>query len=134
LGKIKTNKMKVIFTEEAPKAIGPYSQAIRTGNLLYCSGQTPLDPTTMKIEALDIEGQTHRVIENLRLILKEAGLTLNNVIKVNVFLADMELFAQMNAIYTECFDNHKPARTTVAVKGLPLNALVEIECIAEFNG
>jgi 2-iminobutanoate/2-iminopropanoate deaminase len=126
--------MKVIFTEEAPKAIGPYSQAIRTGNLLYCSGQTPLDPVTMKIEAPGIEAQTSRVIENLRLILKEAGLTLNNVIKVNVFLTDMELFAKMNAIYTECFGNHKPARTTVAVKGLPLNALVEIECIAEFNG
>ncbi|WP_259065278.1 RidA family protein [Mucilaginibacter sp. X4EP1] len=125
--------MKVIFTEEAPKAIGPYSQAIRAGNLLYCSGQTPLDPVTMKVEVADIEAQTHRVIENLRLILKEADLTLNNVIKVNVFLIDMELFAQMNAIYTECFGNHKPARTTVAVKGLPLNALVEIECIAEFN-
>jgi len=126
--------MKVIFTEDAPKAVGPYSQAIRTGNLLYCSGQTPLDPVTMKIEASDIEGQTRQVIENIRLILKEARLALDNVIKVNVFLTDMGLFAQMNAIYTEYFANHKPARTTVGVKGLPLNALVEIECIAEFNG
>ncbi|MDB5286319.1 MAG: putative endoribonuclease [Mucilaginibacter sp.] len=125
--------MEYIFTELAPKAIGPYSQAVRTGNLLYCSGQTPLDPSSMAIEADNIEDQTKRAMENLELVLHAAGLTLNEVIKVNVFLTDMELFSRMNAIYAQYFNNNKPARSTVAVKGLPLNALVEIECIAEFN-
>lgn len=125
--------MQEIFTALAPKAIGPYSQAIRTGNQLYCSGQTPLDPATMKIEAYNIEEQTRRVIENLKLVLEEAGLELNAVVKTNVFLSDMELFPKMNAVYAECFGNHRPARSTVAVKGLPYNAMVEIECIAEFN-
>ncbi len=125
--------MKILFAEDAPKAIGPYSHAIRTGTLLYCSGQTPLDPASMKVEALDIEGQTKRVLDNLKLVLAEAGLTLANVVKTNVFLADMELFQKMNAVYATYFVEHKPARSTVAVKGLPFNALVEIECIAEFN-
>lgn len=125
--------MQQIFTTWAPKAIGPYSQAIRTGNLLYCSGQTPLDPITMKIEVTTIEEQTMRVIENLKLVLQEAGLELNAVVKTTVFLSDMELFPKMNVIYAEYFGNHRPARSTVAVKGLPLHAMVEIECIAEFN-
>ncbi|WP_259065107.1 RidA family protein [Mucilaginibacter sp. X4EP1] len=125
--------MKILFAEDAPKAIGPYSHAIRTGTLLYCSGQTPLDPASMKVEALDIEGQTKRVLDNLKLVLAEAGLTLANVVKTNVFLADMDLFQKMNAVYATYFVEHKPARSTVAVKGLPFNALVEIECIAEFN-
>lgn len=125
--------MTIHYSASAPKAIGPYSQAIRTGNLLYCSGQTPVDPSTMKIEEPGIEEQTKRAIGNLRLVLEAAGLTLQQVVKTNVFLADMELFPKMNAIYAECFGEHRPARTTVAVKGLPLNALVEIECIAEFS-
>jgi 2-iminobutanoate/2-iminopropanoate deaminase len=125
--------MKIFFAEDAPKAIGPYSHAIRTGNLLYCSGQTPLDPATMKVGALDIEGQTERVLDNLKLVLAEAGLTLANVVKTNVFLADMELFSEMNAVYATYFTEHKPARSTVAVRGLPFQSLVEIECIAEFN-
>jgi 2-iminobutanoate/2-iminopropanoate deaminase len=125
--------MEILFAQDAPGAIGPYSHAIRTGNLLYCSGQTPLDPATMKVEALDIEGQTKRVLDNLKLVLAEAGLTLANVVKTNVFLADMELFSKMNAAYAAYFVEHKPARSTVAVKGLPFQALIEIECIAEFN-
>ena len=124
--------MQQIFTALAPKAIGPYSQSIRTGNLLYCSGQTPLNPATMKIEADTIEERTKRVIENLKLVLQEAGLELNNVVKTNIFLSDMELFSGMNDMYAECFGDHRPARSTVAVKGLPYNAVVEIECIAEF--
>jgi 2-iminobutanoate/2-iminopropanoate deaminase len=124
--------MKAITNESAPKAIGPYSQAIRTGNLLYCSGQTPLVPETMKIEAATIEGQTKQVIENLKLVLQKSGLELDNVVKTNVFLSDMELFSKMNTVYADCFGDHRPARSTVAVKGLPYNALVEIECIAEF--
>ena len=130
--KLKT-KMKPFFSAEAPGAIGPYSQAIQTGNLLYCSGQTPIDPSTMKIASPDIDGQTHRVLKNLELVLAEAGLSLSDVVKTNVFLTDMEHFAAMNAVYAEVMGSHRPARSTIAVKGLPYDALVEIECIAEFK-
>ncbi|SDS91206.1 2-iminobutanoate/2-iminopropanoate deaminase [Mucilaginibacter mallensis] len=125
--------MKILFAADAPKSIGPYSHAIRTGNLLYCSGQTPLDPATMKVAELDIEGQTKRVLDNLKLVLAAAGLTFASVVKTNVFLADMELFPKMNIVYAAYFVEHNPARSTVAVKGLPFQALIEIECIAEFN-
>jgi len=125
--------MTSIYAGDAPQAIGPYSHAIRTGNLLYCSGQTPIDPRTMKIEAAGIAGQTQRALQNLQIVLESAGLTLSNVVKTNVFLSDMTLFEGMNKEYASMFDEHRPARTTVAVKGLPYNALVEIECIAEFN-
>ena len=125
--------MKSYFSNNAPKAIGPYSHAILTGNLLYCSGQTPIDPVSMKIESFDIERQTLRVIRNLETVLNDSGLTLFDVVKVNVFLSDMANFSKMNAIYAECFGLHRPARTTVAVQGLPLDALVEIECIAEIT-
>lgn len=125
--------MKLYFSKDAPNAIGPYSQAIQTGNLLYCSGQTPIEPESMKIEVADIAGQTQRVIKNLEAVLHEAGLMLNNVIKTNVFLTDMENFSKMNEVYAACFGDHRPARSTIAVKGLPYNALVEIECIAEFK-
>jgi len=125
--------MKSYFSNNAPKAIGPYSHAILTGNLLYCSGQTPIDPVSMKIESFDIERQTLRVIRNLETVLNDSGLTLFDVVKVNVFLSDIANFSKMNAIYAECFGLHRPARTTVAVQGLPLDALVEIECIAEIT-
>lgn len=125
--------MEILFTADAPKAIGPYSHAIRTGSLLYCSGQTPINPATMKVEAFDIEAQTKRVLDNLKFVLAEAGLALTNVVKTNVFLADIGLFSGMNRVYEDYFSSHKPARTTVAVKGLPFHALIEIECIAEFN-
>ena len=125
--------MKQIFTTSAPRAIGPYSQAIRTGDLLYCSGQTPLDPVTMEIVSPHIEEQTKRVIANLELVLQAEGLSLTDVIKTNVFLADMRLFAQMNTAYAAYFGTHSPARTTVAVKGLPYDAMIEIECIAEYK-
>ncbi len=125
--------MKVYFSNDAPNAIAPYSQAMKTGNLLYCSGQTPIEPESMKIEVADIEGQTQRVIQNLEAVLQQAGLTLNDIVKTNVFLADMENFSKMNDVYALCFGEHRPARSTIAVKGLPYNALVEIECIAEFK-
>jgi len=125
--------MDTFYSDNAPKAIGPYAQAIRTGHLLYCSGQTPIDPISMKVESSDIESQTHRVIENLKAVLEGAGLTLFDVVKTNVFLTDMDNFAKMNAVYAAGFGTHLPARSTVAVKGLPYNALVEIECIAEFK-
>lgn len=125
--------MQTFFSEQAPKAVGPYAHAIRTGNLLYCSGQTPLVPESMTIEAADIEGQTRRALKNLEAVLQSAGLSFSNVVKTNVFITDMDLFSRMNAVYAEVFGTHRPARSTVAVKGLPYNALVEIECIAEFN-
>lgn len=125
--------MKVYFSNDAPNAIGPYSQAMQTGNLLYCSGQTPIEPESMKIEVADIEGQTQRVIQNLEAVLQQAGLTINDIVKTNVFLTNMENFSKMNDVYALCFGEHRPARSTIAVKGLPYNALVEIECIAEFK-
>ncbi len=125
--------MKSYFSNNAPKAIGPYSHAILTGNLLYCSGQTPLDPASMDIESFDIERQTRRVIQNLEAVLNDSGLTLSDVVKVNVFLSDMANFSKMNSVFAERFGLHRPARTTVAVKGLPYDALIEIECIAEFK-
>lgn len=124
--------MQAFFSASAPNAIGPYAQAIRTGNLLYCSGQTPINPLTMQVEEEAIEGQTNRVIDNLKLVLQSAGLGLENVVKTNVFLTSMEYFGAMNKAYAEQFNGHHPARTTVAVQGLPFNALVEIACIAEF--
>jgi 2-iminobutanoate/2-iminopropanoate deaminase len=126
--------MTTLFSDKAPAAIGPYAQAIRTGNLLYCSGQTPIDPATMRIEASDIERQTRRAIQNLEAVLHHAGLTLADIVKTNVYLSDMANFTGMNSAYADCFGIHRPARTTVAVKGLPYDALVEIECIAECKG
>jgi 2-iminobutanoate/2-iminopropanoate deaminase len=123
--------MEAIYSTRAPKAIGPYSHAIKTGNLVYCSGQTPLDPETMKLESIDIEGQTRRALKNLQIVLEAAGSSLSDVVKTNVFLTDMDLFAKMNTVYAGIFGDHRPARSTVAVKGLPYNALIEIECIAE---
>jgi len=123
--------MNVLHSAEAPKAIGPYSQAVQVGNLIFCSGQTPIDPQTMELEGKNVEEQTERVLSNLSLVLKSRGLTLSNVIKANVFLISMKDFAAMNKVYEASFGDHRPARTTVQVSGLPMNALVEIECIAE---
>lgn len=120
-------------SDKAPGAIGPYAQAIQTGHLLYCSGQTPIDPSTMAIESGDIAGQTRRALQNLEAVLQSAGLSLSDVVKVNVYLTDMANFGHMNTVYAECFGDHRPARTTVAVAGLPYQALVEIECIAEIK-
>lgn len=122
--------MKIIETNKVSKPIGHYSHAVKTGNLVFCSGRTPVNPATGKIDTNDIPQQTKFCLENIRLILSEAGLTLNNVVKVSVFLADMDMFQEMNQAYSEVFGNHKPARTTIAAKGLPLNTLVEIDCIA----
>lgn len=123
--------MQPKFSEKAPKAIGPYSHAMRTGNLIYCSGQTPLDPATMRLVEGDISAQTEQALRNLQAVLADCGLTLKNVVKTNVYLKDMEDFQGMNFVYAAMFGEHRPARTTVAVKQNPLDALVEIECIAE---
>ena len=121
---------KAINTEKAPKAIGPYSQAIQVGNLIYTSGQLPIDPTTGAFPEGGIKEQTRQSLRNIQAILEEAGLTMSNVVKTTVFLADMNDFADMNAVYAEFFTQPYPARSAVAVKTLPKNALVEIEVVA----
>ena len=123
--------MQILNTDQAPAAVGPYSQSVRTGNLLFCAGQIPLHPGTMKIEAADIEGQTAQVLANVRAVLANAGLAMANVVKSTVFLKDLGDFAVMNRLYAEAFGDHKPARSTIQVAKLPLDALVEIEVIAE---
>lgn len=125
--------MESVNVKNAPKAIGPYCHAMKSGNLVFCSGQTPLDPDTMKIVGTTIEEQTERVLNNLSIVLAEVGLTLKNVIKTTVYLKSMDDFKGMNRIYEEMFTGHKPSRTTIAVKQNPLDALVEIECIAELD-
>lgn len=121
---------RVIHTDKAPKAIGPYSQAIHIGELVYTAGQVGLDPATMEIVSGGIEEQTRQVLANLANVLEAAGTDMGRVVKTTVFLMDMNDFAKMNAIYGEAFGANPPARTTVAAAGLPKNALVEIECVA----
>lgn len=123
-------KLQPITTENAPAAIGPYSQAIRFGNMLFCSGQIPLDPLTGEVVAGDISAQTERVMANIAAVLTAAGAGFEDVIKTTVFLVDMADFAAMNGVYARYFENHKPARSTVAVKSLPRGVQVEIEVLA----
>lgn len=121
---------KVINTKNAPAAIGPYSQAVLMGNMLYASGQLGLDPATGNFVPGGVTEQTEQVFKNIRAILEEAGLTIANVVKTTCFLADMSDFAAMNAVYEKQFAGDFPARSAVAVKTLPKNGLVEIEIIA----
>jgi len=119
-----------ISTPHAPAAIGPYSQAIRHGQLVYTSGQIALDPSSGELIGEDVQAQTHRVLQNLQAVLTNAGASLNSVIKTTVFLVNMGDFQAMNAIYASYFTGTAPARSTIAVAELPRKALVEIECIA----
>ena len=121
---------KTISTSEAPSAIGPYSQAIQVGNFVFASGQIPIDPATGSFAEGGIKEQTRQSLNNVNAILKEAGLTLANVVKTTVFLADIADFADMNSVYAEFFSEPYPARSAVAVKSLPKGALVEIEVVA----
>ena len=121
---------KVISTEKAPAAIGPYSQAVRVGNLVYTSGQIPIDPATGVFAEGGIKEQTRQSLLNVKAILQEAGLSMSDVVKTTVFLADMGDFADMNAVYAEFFAEPYPARSAIAVKSLPKGALVEIEAVA----
>ena len=121
---------KVINTNHAPAAIGPYSQAIRVGNLIYTSGQLPIDPATGAFPEGGIKEQTRQSLLNVQAILNEAGADMSHVVKTTVFMADMNDFADMNAVYAEFFAEPYPARSAVAVKTLPKNALVEIEVVA----
>ncbi|MBQ8297605.1 MAG: RidA family protein [Ruminococcus sp.] len=119
-----------IYTEKAPQAVGPYSQAVISGNLLYTSGQIAINPETNTVEATDIQGQTVQIMKNLGEVLKAAGTDFDKVVKTTCFLADMNDFAAFNEIYAEYFTS-LPARSCVAVKTLPKNVLAEVELIAE---
>ncbi len=121
---------KIINTENAPAPIGPYNQAIQTGNLLFISGQVALKPGSGDLANADIIEETHQVMQNLKAILTEAGMSFDNVVKTTIFLSDMGLFSQLNEIYGKYFSGDFPARETIAVKGLPKNVNVEISMIA----
>jgi len=121
---------KIVSTKNAPAAIGPYSQAVEAGGLLFISGQLPIDPASGTMAPAEIKAQTEAVIKNLEGILKSEGLGLENILKTTVFMADLSQFAQMNEVYGKFFANNPPARATVEVKALPKAALVEIEAIA----
>ncbi|WP_297207361.1 RidA family protein [uncultured Brachyspira sp.] len=121
---------KIIKTHKAPQAIGPYSQAVKSGNFIFASGQVPLDPVSGNIEENDIKKQTTRVMENIKGLLEAENLTMSNIIKTTCFLSDMSNFASFNEVYATYFTENPPARSTVAVKSLPKDALVEVEVIA----
>lgn len=125
-----TEGKKIVSTDKAPKAIGPYSQAIRTENLVFTAGQIGLDPGAMEIVEGGVEAQTRQALTNLKRVLEAADSGLNFVVKTTVFLQSMDDFAKMNAVYAEFFPENPPARSTVAVAALPKGALVEIECVA----
>jgi 2-iminobutanoate/2-iminopropanoate deaminase len=122
-------KKNVVHTDKAPKAIGPYSQAIRTESMIYTAGQIGLDPVSGELVASTVEEQTHQALTNLQNVIEAAGSTIGHVVKTTVFLKDMNDFPKMNAIYAEFFGDNPPARSTVAVAGLPKGGLVEIEAI-----
>ena len=121
---------EVVSTENAPGAIGPYSQAIKAGGMVFCSGQIPIDPATGQFVSENVAEQTVQVFKNLEAVLKAAGTGLSNVVKTTVFLADMNDFTEMNEVYSQFFSENKPARATVQAARLPRDAKVEIECIA----
>jgi 2-iminobutanoate/2-iminopropanoate deaminase len=128
-----TEGKKIVSTDKAPKAIGPYSQAIRTEHLVFTAGQIGLNPATMEIVEGGVEAQTRQVLTNLKHVLESADSGLNFIVKTTVFLQSMNDFAAMNAVYQEFFPENPPARSTVAVAALPKGALVEIECVALLN-
>lgn len=121
---------KAIISEKAPKAIGPYSHAVQVGDLYFLSGQTPAVPTTGKLAEGGIKEQTIQVFENIKAVLQSQGMDMTNIVKTTVFLDDMSLFKEMNEVYATYFQGDYPARSAFAVKGLPMGALVEIQCVA----
>jgi 2-iminobutanoate/2-iminopropanoate deaminase len=127
-------RKEVVYTDKAPKPIGPYSQAVKVGPWLFLSGQIPIDPRSGEVVDGDIEVQTRRVLENVKAILESIGYTLDDVVKVTVYLADLKDFPRFNNVYSEYFKDKPPARTTVQVAGLPRNAKIEIDVIAYKEG
>ena len=125
---------EILATERAPRAIGPYSQGIRAGGFLFCSGQIPLDPVTGELHGTEIGEQTERVMENIAALLEAAGLTFADVVKTTIYLADLAHFGVVNEIYGRRFPVDPPARSTVEVSALPKGALVEIEVVAQVKG
>ena len=125
--------MLAISTDKAPAAIGPYSQAVRSGNFLFCSGQLGIDPDTKALVENDIKKQTSQIFSNIKAVLNAADLDLTNIVKTTIFLSDMENFPIVNEIYAQHFEGHKPSRSTVQAARLPLDALIEIECIAVYE-
>lgn len=123
---------KIIHTDFAPKAVGPYSQAVRMGDFLFCSGQISIDPKTQEVFAGDIKTQTEIVLNNIEALLKSQGLHFSHIIKTTIFLTSMSDFTSVNEVYAKRFDRDPPARSTVAVAGLPKGVNVEIEVIANF--
>ena len=121
--------MEIIHSDDAPKAIGPYSQAVKAGNVIYTSGQVSLDPKTGQLVTGDFAAQARRVFDNLGAVLAAAGASFGNVAKATVYLANLADFDTLNAIYAEYFGDHKPARTTVQVAGLPKKAALEIDLV-----
>ncbi|MBK7393566.1 MAG: RidA family protein [Chloracidobacterium sp.] len=121
---------EIVSTDNAPGAIGPYSQAIKAGGMVFCSGQIPIDPATGNFVSDVVSEQTEQVLKNLSEVLRAAGTSLDSVVKTTVFLADMNDFAEMNEVYSQFFSDNKPARATVQAARLPRDAKVEIDCIA----
>ena len=122
--------IETVSSEHAPQALGPYSQALKAGGFVWCSGQIPINPETQKIEAVTIEDQTRQVIQNLKAVLEKAGSSLSKVVKTTVFIKDMNDFAALNGVYAELFGAARPARSCVEVARLPKDVKVEIECVA----
>ena len=125
-----SEQKKAILTKSAPEPIGPYSQAIQVGNLVFCSGQIPLDPKSGQVQETEIEGQTRKVLDNLKAVLEAAGCSLGDVVKTTIFLKNMSDFPKVNQVYASYFREVPPARSTVEVARLPRDVLVEIEAIA----
>ena len=123
--------MEILSTDLEPRAVGPYSQAIKSGGMIFCSGQIPIDPAVNAVTAVTVEDQTRQAITNLRHVLEAAGSGLDRVVKTTVFITDMDAFARVNAVYAELFGETKPARSCVQVARLPKGVMVEIEAIAE---
>jgi len=126
-------RLETVHTDRAPKAIGPYSQAITVDGWVFCSGQIAIDPATGEVVAGDVAVQTERVMKNLTAVLESAGAKLDRVVKTTVFLSNMADFAAMNEVYAKHFGGHRPARATVAAAGLPRGVAVEIECVARLG-
>ena len=127
-------KLRTVATDEAPKAVGPYSQAVVAGDFVFTAGQIPLDPSTGELEQDDIETATRRVLENLDAVLRAAGSSLGRAVKLTVFMTDLGLFSRMNEVYAGFFEGNPPARSAVQVGALPKGALIEMEAVALLDG